>query len=136
MRPGNVVETPVLIVGAGPVGLCLALDLAYRDVPSLVSLSGRTAAYGTRRLARCPAAPWSSAAAGTSRMKIRNCGFPRDYGLNMVFCTSMAGQTLGTHRYPSLDQDRAPPQSPEKKQRSPQLFFDPILAKAARRPAR
>lgn len=130
MRPGNVVETPVLIVGAGPVGLCLALDLAYRDVPSLVlersdgsvrhpkagSLSSRTMEFCRR---------WNIAD------EIRNCGFPRDYGLNMVFCTSMAGQTLGTHRYPSLDQDRAPPQSPEKKQRSPQLFFDPILAKAA-----
>ncbi len=50
----------------------------------------------------------------------------------MVFCTAMTGHALGTHHYPSMDEDKPPPQSPEKKQRAPQLFFDPILARAAR----
>ena len=129
-QSGRHVRTPVLIAGAGPVGLCLALDLAHHGVSSVViertdggirhpkagSLSSRTMEFCRR---------WNIAE------QIRHCGFPRDYGLSMVFSTSMAGHTLGTHHYPSMDDDHAPRQSPEKKQRSPQLFFDPIIAAAA-----
>ena len=32
----EVVETPVLIVGAGPVGLALALDLGWRGIDCIV----------------------------------------------------------------------------------------------------
>lgn len=121
-----------MIIGSGPVGLCLAIDLAYRDIPSVIvertdgavkhpkagSLSNRTMEFCRR---------WGIAE------DIRQCGFPRDYGLSMVFCTSIVGHNLGTHVYPSMDADVMPPQSPEKKQRSPQLFFDPILASWARK---
>ena len=40
MRSLPVVETPVLIVGAGPVGLGLALDLGWRGVHCLMIEAG------------------------------------------------------------------------------------------------
>ncbi len=62
--------------------------------------------------------------------EVRASGFPEDYKLNVVFCTSLAGHLLSLREYPSTAEEALPPQSPEKRQRAPQLYFDPILARA------
>src|SRR5262249_4150483 len=63
--------------------------------------------------------------------RVRTCGFPDDYKLDVVYCTSMTGWEIEREPYPSQGELKAPPESPEKKQRCPQLWFDPVLAKAA-----
>lgn len=127
----NILKTPVLIVGGGPVGLCLALDLAWRGIeclliertdgaihhPKTASLTHRTMEFCRR---------WGIG------NRIRHCGFPLDYGLSMVFCTNMVGDSLTSIPYPSLQDEEQLPQTPERKQRAPQLYFDPILADEAR----
>jgi 2-polyprenyl-6-methoxyphenol hydroxylase-like FAD-dependent oxidoreductase len=62
---------------------------------------------------------------------VRNCGFPDDYPLDIVFCTGMQGYELIRESYPSLGAMPIPNESPERRQRCPQMWFDPILAKAA-----
>ncbi len=126
------VETPVLIVGGGPVGLSLAIDLSWRDVPCVLieqgdgsvvhpkvgHISMRTMEFVRR---------WGLV------QEVRNCGFPADYALRMVYCTTMNGHRLCSHEFPSMRDAPTPHYAAEKKQRCPQMWFDPILAAALKR---
>lgn len=47
-RDGTLARHPIVIVGAGPVGLTLALDLAYRGVSSIVLDDNNTVSIGSR----------------------------------------------------------------------------------------
>jgi 2-polyprenyl-6-methoxyphenol hydroxylase-like FAD-dependent oxidoreductase len=123
-------DAPVLIVGAGPVGLGLALELAYRNIRSILIEQGdgvvrysKMGHISVRSMEHCRR--WGVSEA------VRNCGFPRDYPLNQIFCTSLNGQHIATIEYPSISQETSTDLSPETKQRCPQLWFDPILARAA-----
>jgi 2-polyprenyl-6-methoxyphenol hydroxylase-like FAD-dependent oxidoreductase len=129
--PSPDLETPVLIVGGGPVGLALALDLAVRGIRStLVERDEGTAAEllakaGTlneRTMEYCRRLGISDA--------IANVGFPDDHPRDTVYCTALNGFVLGRDYRPSTN-DRAPsPESPEILRKCPQFRFDPLLAKA------
>lgn len=129
--PSKELETPVLIVGGGPVGLTLALDLAIRGVRStLVERDAGTAAEllakaGTlneRTMEYCRRLGVSDA--------IASVGFPDDHPRDTVYCTALNGFVLGRDYRPSTN-DRAPaPESPEILRKCPQFLFDPLLAKA------
>ena len=122
-------DAPVLIAGGGPVGLCLALELSWRGIRSILveredgvprhpkvgHISVRTMEHIRR---------WGLVD------QLRNCGFPPDYVLRMVYCTSMNGYRLCAHEYPNMREAVTSSVTPEKKQRCPQLWFDPILARA------
>ncbi|WP_051243811.1 FAD-dependent oxidoreductase [Azohydromonas australica] len=121
--------TPVLVVGAGPVGLGMALELAWRGIDSTLIEQGdgsiahpRTGLMAVRTMELLRR--WGLA------HRIRNCGFPDDYELSMVFCTSLNGLLLAKEPYPSMRDTPTPPETPEKKQRCPQLWMQPILAAA------
>jgi 2-polyprenyl-6-methoxyphenol hydroxylase-like FAD-dependent oxidoreductase len=123
-------ETPVLIVGGGPVGLALAIDLGWRGIECLVVEQGdgtvdhpRLGAIMTRTMEL--ARRWGIAD------RIYNCGFNGDYNLDVVYCTSMSGFLLARDAFPSCNSLQPPPQSPEKRQRCPQIWFNPILERAA-----
>ena len=47
-RTGSPVRHPVVIVGAGPVGLTQALDLAWRGVPAVILDDNNTVSVGSR----------------------------------------------------------------------------------------
>lgn len=64
--------------------------------------------------------------------RMRACGFPDDYALSMVFCTSLNGLVLERAPYPSMRAAPTPPETPEKKQRCPQIWMQPILVDAVR----
>ena len=122
-------STSVLIVGAGPIGLCLALDLARRGVSAIVLEQGdgsvdlpRGAMVSARTMECCRR--WGI------KERIVHAGFPPDYKLDMVFCTSLAGYLLARDEYPSERDGRPPPESPEKRSWCPQPMFDPALARA------
>ncbi|MCD0502576.1 FAD-dependent monooxygenase [Bordetella petrii] len=125
-----VVEVPVLIVGGGPIGLAMSIDLARRGVRSVLLEQGdgtiehpRTGLVAIRTMEAFRM--W-----GISR-QVRACGFPEDYDLSMVFCTSLNGLLLDREPYPSMRDSSTPPETPEKKQRCPQLWLQPILTDAA-----
>src|SRR6266498_3358235 len=82
-------ETPVLIVGGGPVGLALAAELGWRGVPcTLIEQSdGRITTpkmneVNTRTMEFCRR--WGIAD------RVMRCPFPDDYPLDVVFVTTAA----------------------------------------------
>ncbi len=122
--------TPVLIVGAGPIGLGMAIDLAWRGIDSILVEQGdgrvehpRTGLIAVRTMEMLRR--WGLA------QRIRDAGFPPDYELSMVFCTSLNGHLLAKEPYPCMRDTPTPPQTPEKKQRCPQSWMQPVLAQAA-----
>lgn len=124
------VKTPVLIVGAGPVGLAMAIDLAYHGIdclliektdgkiahPKIGTIATRTMEFFRR---------WGFVD------RIRASGFPDDYKLAILFCTSMTGYLLDKEAYPSTADAPIPSGTPHKRQRCPQTWLDPILQKVA-----
>lgn len=125
------INTPVLIVGAGPVGLAMAIDLGWRGIACTLVERGdgsiehpRTGLVAIRTMEAFRR--WGLAD------RVRDCGFPQDYQLSMVFCTSLNGFLLDREDYPSMREAPTPMQTPEKKQRCPQLWLQPILADVVR----
>src|SRR3546814_586807 len=125
-----VIDVPVLIVGGGPIGLAMSIDLGRRGVHSVLLEQGdgnidhpRTGLVAIRTMEAFRT--W-----GISE-QVRACGFPDDYDLSMVFCTSLNGLLLDREPYPSMRDSPTPPETPEKKQRCPPLWLQPILTEAA-----
>lgn len=122
------IDTPVLIVGAGPVGMAMTIELGWRgiDCTLLEQTDGeiehpRTGLVAVRTMEAFRR--WGFA------QEVRHCGFPDDYQLSMVFCTSLNGLLLDRADYPSMADAPTPNGTPEKKQRCPQLWLHPILQK-------
>lgn len=126
----DTVDTPVLIVGGGPVGLAMALDLAWRGVRS--TLVERDAGTAVELLAKA-----NGLHERTMEMcrrwgivdRVEKVGFPPDHPGDTVYATALHGHFVGRTVIPSAN-DRVPPEStPEKRQRCPQYEFDPLLAR-------
>jgi 2-polyprenyl-6-methoxyphenol hydroxylase-like FAD-dependent oxidoreductase len=119
-------RTPVLIVGAGPVGLALAGELGWRGIAcTLIEKTDgaieqpRMDIVGPRTMEFCRRwgiADW-----------VRDAPYPGDYPQDCVYVTGLDGYELGRERFPGRAQEQCPPQSPQKRERVPQDMFDPIL---------
>lgn len=128
------IAMPVLIVGAGPVGLALALDLARRGTRSMVIdqriqderlIPAKAGLLNERTLELCRR--WGIAG------EVANWGCPTDYPRDTVYCTQLVGgHYVGRSHLPSTD-DRRSPFSPEILRKCPQFIFDPILESACKR---
>jgi 2-polyprenyl-6-methoxyphenol hydroxylase-like FAD-dependent oxidoreductase len=123
--------TPVLIVGAGPVGLALAGELGWRGVPCLLIEKTDGAIeqpkmdlVGVRTMEFCRRwgiVDW-----------VRDAPYPPDYPQDYVYVTGLNGYELSRERFPGRGFEACPPESPQKRERVPQDMFDPILARFAR----
>ncbi len=124
-------KTPVLIAGAGPVGLALAGDLGWRGIPcTLIEKTDgavtqpRMDLVGVRTMEFCRRwgiADW-----------VRASPYPRNYKQDYIWVSAVTGYEFGREPMPTLDGESCPPQSPEKRERCPQDMFDPILARFVR----
>jgi 2-polyprenyl-6-methoxyphenol hydroxylase-like FAD-dependent oxidoreductase len=127
-------ETDVLVVGAGPVGLTLAMDLVSRGVKVVIA--------ETRRYAEPPNVKCNHVAARTMERfrrlgvahKLRDAGLPADYPNDVVFRTSVCGTELTriaipgrAERYTSREGPDTWWPTPEPPHRINQLFLEPIL---------
>jgi 2-polyprenyl-6-methoxyphenol hydroxylase-like FAD-dependent oxidoreductase len=127
-------DTNVLIVGAGPVGLTLAIDLAWRGIDVTV--------VETRAPAAPPEPKCNHVAARTMEIfrrlglaeKIRNAGLPADYPHDISYRTSFTGQELTRihipcrrDRFTATDGPDCNWPTPEPPHRINQIFLEPIL---------
>src|SRR6201991_5380160 len=93
-------DVDVLIVGAGPVGLTLAIDLAWRGIDVTV--------VETRSRAAPPEPKCNHVAARTMEIfrrlgvaqKVRDAGLPADYPNDVVYRTSFLGRELSRIKIP------------------------------------
>ncbi len=120
---------PVLIVGAGPVGLALAIELGLQgvncllvdetdgqiQVPTANYLNCRTVEFLRR---------WGIAD------EVRSHSFPSNYPNNILYLTGLKGYELARFERPA-NGDRAArwADSPEGPLWCPKAYFDPILRK-------
>jgi len=132
----------VLIVGAGPVGLTLAIDLAWRGVDVTV--------VETRRAGQPPEPKCNHVAARTMEIfrrlglaeKVRDAGLPADYPHDISYRTSFTGAELTRikipcrrDRFTASDGPDCNWPTPEPPHRINQIFLEPILfAHAASQP--
>jgi 2-polyprenyl-6-methoxyphenol hydroxylase-like FAD-dependent oxidoreductase len=128
------IESDVLIVGAGPVGLTLAIDLAWRGIDVTV--------IETRARAIPPEPKCNHVAARTMEIfrrlgiaeKVRNAGLPADYPHDISYRTTFTGQELTRIRIPCrrdrftmTDGPDCNWPTPEPPHRINQIFLEPIL---------
>ena len=128
----SVIDTPVLVVGAGPVGLALAVDLGWRGIACTLIDQGSpedrlthprmdNVGIRTMEIAR----RWGLVDA------IENAGFPRDLPMSIVYTTSVLGPELERDVRPDKRARSRPAFSPSTHEICPQNFFDPVMQKAA-----
>lgn len=123
-------RVPVLIVGGGPVGLALAVELGWRDIGCEVIeqtdgaiVSPKMNEVNARSMEFCRR--WGIAD------KVFNCPFPPDHPLDVAFVTSLSGYELSRLKRPGRSGQTPPPESPHRMQSCSQIWFDPILREAA-----
>ena len=128
------VETDVVVVGGGPVGLTLAIDLAGRGVAVTV--------LELRPPAEPPSPKCNHVAARSMELfrrlglaqKLRDAGLPADFAHDIAYRTTMTGPELSRIPIPSRNgrqTDATGPDTwwptPEPAHRINQIFLEPIL---------
>ncbi len=99
-------DTQVLIVGAGPVGLTLAIDLGRRGVRCIL-LEQKDAPQFLPKMERCNARTMEIYRRLGIAKKIRDAGFPRDAPMDVFIVTSLIEPPLLHLPYPSVAQAEA-----------------------------
>lgn len=99
-------DSQVLIVGAGPVGLTLAIDLGRRGI-RCVLLEQKEAPQFLPKMERCNARTMEIYRRLGIAQKIRDAGFPRDCPMDVFIVTSLVEPPLLHLPYPSVAQAQA-----------------------------
>jgi 2-polyprenyl-6-methoxyphenol hydroxylase-like FAD-dependent oxidoreductase len=122
------IQVPVVIVGAGPIGLALAGDLAWRGIPcTLIERTDGAISQpkmdliGPRTMEFCRR--WGI------EDQVRDCPYNPDQPQDNVWLESLTGHEFGREVFAAPRDAKGPPQSPVRRERCPQDMFDPILRK-------
>ena len=132
------IETPVLIAGGGPVGLTLAMDLAWRGIPVIVA--------ELRRRGEAPSVKCNHVSARSMEVfrrlgvaqKLRDAGLPADYPNDCSYRTTTTGIELARipipcrrDRYTATGGPDTWWPTPEPPHRINQIFLEPVLGEHA-----
>ena len=121
-------RVPVLIAGAGPVGLALAIELAWRGIRCLVVEQGDGSVdFPTTNLANTRTCEHLRRWGIAGRMRFES-GYPTDYPRNYLFVTRMNGYEIARFDHPANgDPNSRSPYSPEGRLWISKPYFDPVL---------
>jgi 2-polyprenyl-6-methoxyphenol hydroxylase-like FAD-dependent oxidoreductase len=99
-------ETQVIIVGAGPVGLTLAIDLGRRGVRCIL-LERNETSIQLPKMERCNARTMEIYRRLGIAEQVRRAGLPRDAPMDVFLATSLADSPIVHLPYPSVAQAKA-----------------------------
>jgi 2-polyprenyl-6-methoxyphenol hydroxylase-like FAD-dependent oxidoreductase len=126
----SIEHVPVLIVGGGPVGLALSIELAWRGISNML-VERRDGSIPLPKMNAVNARSMEVCRRWGIAERVRNAGWPSDYPRRMQYVTSLREPAISVIDY-GTDAERKPsPNSPESFQRCPQTWFDPILREHA-----
>ncbi|MDA0241164.1 MAG: FAD-dependent monooxygenase [Proteobacteria bacterium] len=98
-------DTQVLIAGAGPVGLTLAIDLAQRGIRSIL-VERNPKPMGLPKMERCNARTMEIYRKLGLADRIRAAGYPADAAMDVFIVTTVVDEPILRHPYPSVNQAR------------------------------
>jgi 2-polyprenyl-6-methoxyphenol hydroxylase-like FAD-dependent oxidoreductase len=124
-------KTAVLIVGGGPVGLALAVELGWRGIACTL-VEQTDGAISTPKMNEVNVRTMEFCRRWGIADPVQNCPFPADYPVDVVFVTNLAGYELGRVPRPARNSAQPEPFSPMRFQVCSQIWFDPILQNFAR----
>ncbi|MEK9677753.1 MAG: FAD-dependent monooxygenase [Rhodospirillaceae bacterium] len=124
------VDTDVLIVGGGPVGLALAGDLGWRGINCLL-VEQTDGIIRTPKMNEVNLRSMEFCRRWGIDQKVMDCPFPNDYPMDICFVTSIGGYELGRMPRPAKKDQKPGAASPVNLQICSQLWFDPILKEFA-----
>ena len=119
-------RTPVLIVGGGPVGLGLAIDLGWRGIECLLVEQGDGIIAHPRANAENARTMEFFRRWGIAD-RVREAGTPGDFPHTVLYLTALTGFEIARFERPDHGGGGPSTISPERPQRCNQLWLDPIL---------
>jgi 2-polyprenyl-6-methoxyphenol hydroxylase-like FAD-dependent oxidoreductase len=128
------IKTRVLIVGGGPVGMTLALDLAWRGIDVVVAERRPANAPPSVRCGQISARSMETFRRLGVANKLRGVGLPPEYPNDIVSATSVLGVELSRVLIPARGERGAAATGPDTSWPTPehthrvnQKFFEPVL---------
>ena len=131
-------QVPVLVAGAGPVGMTLAFDLAQRGISSLlVERNATTTTHPKMDITNARSMELFRRLGLANAL--RSVGVPESHNFDVSWITTLSGHELHRFRYPSVTQwrdmikernDGSMPAEPP--MRVSQVEIEPVLANAVR----
>lgn len=100
------IETPVLIVGGGPVGLVLAIELGTRGVPCTL-IDKREAPGFLPKMERCNPRTLEFFRRYGIANRVRAAGYASHLPMDVFIVTTLIEPPLVHHEHPSVDEMRA-----------------------------
>ncbi len=125
-------QTEIIIIGAGPVGSALATELGRRGISTIV-IESTDGVFTDPRLHAISIRTMELARKWGITEDLRNCGWPLDHPQDAAYVTSIVGHELARIPWPAIGAMEPPPYSPTFAQRCPQSWFNPILHRSAGR---
>ncbi len=127
-------SSQVLIAGCGPVGLCLAIDLAMRGVSVTIVETRAPREVPTVRCNHVSSRTMEAFRRMGVASRVRDAGLPDDYPNDVVFRPLATGEEFGRIRIPGrrerFSREDSPDSwwpTPEPPHRCNQIFFEPLL---------
>lgn len=121
-------ETEVLIVGGGPVGLAMALELRYQGISCIlieesdgVITHPKVAGAGPRSMELYRR--WGIA------QQVRDAGWPDDHPLDIAWVTAVGGYEIFRLNFSTTGERPLPSYTPEPEQPCPQHWLLPLLVR-------